>query len=170
MHHEVIVCIYSALGHNNNNPRETTFSYIRNNPKILLEAFGLSSDEVTDVLAALDPRPGQSWINLGNCEAHRFSFSEAFHLTSDPTIKRLLSALAGPENHMELSIQDAAYSKHVDLAGRMEEIKRIENLPHPHINNPSIAAQMVRGLEEHRQHTPPCPRQALATLLVHMVT
>ena len=90
LYREVIVCAYSALGHN---PRGTTFEYMKHHPAILQEAFGFSQGGIATVLDALDPRPSQSWIKLGNDGAHGFSIAEAERLVSDGTIRKLLHAL-----------------------------------------------------------------------------
>ena len=93
LYREIIVSVYIALGHNQNNPRTTTFDYLRIRPSILQEAFDIEPEDITDVLNALNPRKSQSWINLGNAAAHEFTIGEAWCLAEDPTIRRLLHAL-----------------------------------------------------------------------------
>lgn len=68
---------------------------------------------------ALDPRPSQLWIKLGNEEACGFSIAEAELLVSDGTIRRLLRALTRHAEDESPSIQDATYAKHNELAARM---------------------------------------------------
>lgn len=123
----------------------------------LEEAFGFSRDEIAPILDALDPRPNQSWIKLGYGEGHGFSITEAKHLTSDPTIEKLLLALTGQGKDDSTSIQDAAFSKHNELAARMQAKADIENLPHPNSDNPSIPAEVVRAVENYFRLNAPQP-------------
>ena len=136
-----IVCVFSALGHNPNNPQGTTFEYTKHHPATLQEAFGFSQGETA---AALDPRPSQPWIKLGS-RRHGFSVAEAELLVSDETVRKLL------REDEPTSIQDAIYAKHNELGERMQAVEGLGNLPNPNNANPVIAAEVVRVVEHYRR-------------------
>lgn len=149
LYHEVIDGAYSVLGHNQNNPRGTTFDYIRNKPAILQEAFGFCQCEIRAVLDALDPYPSQSWIIPGNRESYGFSIAEAKLLARDATIKKLLYALTGHAEDDSTLIGDAISIKRNDLGLRMQAVKDIMNLPNPKYANPAFSAEVIRIVENH---------------------
>lgn len=72
--------------------------HIKLHLKILEEAFGFSKGEITPVLGALDPRPNQSWMKLGNEVAHRFSVAKAKFLASICLVSTTRALITLPQN------------------------------------------------------------------------
>lgn len=46
LYREVVVCVYSALGHNPNNLLGTTFEFIKQHPATLQDGFGFAQGSV----------------------------------------------------------------------------------------------------------------------------
>jgi hypothetical protein len=160
---EIVVCVYDALGHNPNNPRQTTFQYIRNNPGILEEAFQVSPNDVPKVLDALDPRPNRSWIKMGNGEAHGFSVAEAGHLIDDEAIKILFNALTQNVEDKSTTIQDASFATHNVLVGRIPALNVISNLPNPNNGGTASLAEVERIVQKYFDRLLPRVLQAQAS-------
>jgi hypothetical protein len=145
---EIVVCVYDALGHNPNNPRQTTFQYVRDHPDILTDVFQMSQNDIQRALEALDPRRTQSWIKVGNGEAHGFSVAEAGRLIDDKAIRILFNALTQNVENKSTTIQDASLTIHNTLVTRIPALADIYNPPNLNSGNTASEAESKRSIEE----------------------
>jgi len=145
---EIVVCVYDALGHNPNNPRQITFQYIRDNPNILKDAFRISPNDIQKVLDALNPRPNQSWIKRGNGETHGFSVAGADRFIDDEAIRILFNALTQEVKDLSTTIQDASLAVHNALVRRIPAVNEISSLSNPNNGGTASSAEVERVVQE----------------------
>jgi hypothetical protein len=149
IYREIVVCVYNALGHNPNNPPQTTFKYVRDHPDILTDVFQMSQNDIQRALEALDPRRTHSWIKVGNGEAHGFSVAEAGRLIDDKAIRILFNALTQNVENKSTTIQDASLTIHNTLVTRIPALADIYNLPNLKSGNTTSEAISKRFIEEY---------------------
>ena len=82
---QLICSLYTALGHQQNDPREGTFDWLENGggAEAFREISGWDRGQTQDLLELMDPRPARSIIRVGNDAAHTYSFDDAKRAVGD---------------------------------------------------------------------------------------
>jgi hypothetical protein len=166
IYREIVVCVYNALGHNPNNPPQTTFKYVRDHPDILTDVFQMSQNDIQRALEALDPRRTHSWIKVGNGEAHGFSVAEAGRLIDDKAIRILFNALTQNVENKSTTIQDASLTIHNTLVTRIPALADIYNLPNLNSGNTTSEAD-IQTLHRRVRRPVSCDQVADSGLASH---
>ena len=75
---QLICSLYTALGHQSNDPRGGTLNWLKGQGAEYLRSIsGWDQDQTRDLLELMDPSPPTSIIHMGNDAAHGYSFDDA---------------------------------------------------------------------------------------------